>query len=441
MPRQVIFSGFFMTLLFLAACALTTPTMPHATTAVTTLTLAAPTTIQAGAPVTISVTTDSPDSRQSVRLALFDAYGATILQDTLTDGHATFLLPGTRVQTTGQMRLVAQVGAVAATATLRIEAGAPVEPVLTLVGPRSITADGKHWAMLVAAPQDQYGNPVADETPVTVRIVHPARTLTSAGVANADVETQTTTTAHLIAWQRLYSRTKAGRMSISANAGAAHSPERTVLAVPGAPTPFALTADPIHLTADGQQLVTIRTAPLVDTFGNLLLDGTSVTFWVEEENGAVRTLPAQTIGGTATTPVQAPAVPGRLTIRAVVLDIESQPLTLPFTAGLAVTPFTITVTIGEETVRLQAGPLVGHVGQYIPDGSAATFQLRPAQSEPPAAPVGTDPYAPLTVTTQVDGGFTTAHIRRNELRSGEYLVMVTVGAAHVQTHVVLSEPP
>lgn len=450
--RQGLFLIFIMTLLFLAACAVTTPPTAPPITAVTALTLAAPAVIKAGAAVTVVVTTDSPDSTQPVRLTLVDAYGAKILQDQLTNGAATFSLPPALVQTAGQMRLLAQVAAVQGSGVMVIEPGTPVAPILTLVGPRSITADGKQWAMVVAVPQDAYANPVADKTPVIVRTLHPARTLTSTSADNRDVETQTTATAHLIAWQRIYSRTKAGRMSMAVNAGGAHSPERIVLAVPGAPIPFALTADPIRLIADGQQLVTVRTEPIVDAFANRLLDGTSITFLVEEGNGAIRSLPGQIIAGAATTQVQAPAAPGRLTIRAFVLDTQSQPLALSFAAGLAVAPFSVTVTVTAEEVVLAAGPFVGQLGQYIPDGSMATFQLTPIVATSPTqgasklGQVAVAKEALWTLTAQSDAGFATGRIRRVELPPGAYQVDVTLGAATVgvgsgQTTFILPEAP
>lgn len=430
-------------LLFLVACTLATPTPGPAATAVTALTLTAPTVIKAGMPVTVVVTTDSPDSRLPVHLTLLTAYGATILTDKLTNGAATFRVPSAQMQTAGQMRLLAQVAAVQQSAVMRIEPGEPVEPILTLVGPRSITADGKDWAMVVAVPQDEYANPVADGTPVIVRTLHPARTLTSAAADNRAVETRRATTAHLIAWQRIYSRTKAGRMSIAANAGAVHSPEWTVFAVPGPPLPFALAADPIHLTADGQQLVTVRTELLVDAFANQLVEGTGVTFWVEAENSAMRTVPAQTIGGTAVVQLQAPAAPGQLTVRAAVLNTHSQPLTLSFGAGMAIAPFSVTVTIAAEEIMMSAGPLVGSLGQYIPDGSAVTFHvtasLAPTQSETKHGQAEEGANALWTSTVQSDSGFAIGRIRRSVLPAGAYQVAVTVGVEQRQTTFILPE--
>lgn len=437
-----------------SACISSTLTTPPLSEVILSLHLDAPLVIQAGAPAQVVVTTNTTVSGTPVRLLLIAANGTTALEQTLNNGAATFTLEPALTQTAGHMGLLAQVDAVSATGAIVIEPGLPIEPILTLVGPRSLTADGEHWAMLVAIPQDQYANPVADTTPVIVRILHPARTLdysvlratccapsdlpnravrsmNYANTANGDLETLTATTEHLLAWMRIYTRTKAGRMIMAANAGSAHSPERMVLAVPGVPMPFTLAADPLHLTADGQQLLTVRTGPLVDRFDNQLMDGVNVTFLVEDANGATRSLPAQIINGQATVKVQAPVDAGPITVRAFVLDTESSPLSLTFTDGLAVESFPVTVTVNAESLAIRAGPLLGQLGQYIPDGSSVTFHLMAIDNQ--------HKDALLTVTAQSDMGFATGYIRRYGLAPGRYKVMATVGVGRGEATVELLE--
>ncbi|MEZ4615111.1 MAG: hypothetical protein R2867_06285 [Caldilineaceae bacterium] len=178
-----------------------------------------------------------------VQLFVVNTNGTLLLEGRLINGKAHFEINATVTQVAGAMSLVAQVADRRATGVIHIEPGDPVEPVLVLVGPRSIPADGDHWTMLTALPQDQFGNAVAAGTAVTVRVLHPATTLSNGAAENGGPEVDTvemisTTTDSLLASVRIYSRTKAGRMDMAAGAGDAHSPERTVMAVPGPPVPL-----------------------------------------------------------------------------------------------------------------------------------------------------------------------------------------------------------
>ncbi|MEZ4865132.1 MAG: hypothetical protein R3C14_27700 [Caldilineaceae bacterium] len=387
------------------------------------LTLHAPTEVQADAPVTITVSAIGANPQQPLYLTIVGTYGTTLLTGELANGIATFALPTSLTEQAGRFRLTAQSGTVRATSELVIQAGAPVEPLLALVGPRSITADTDHWAMLVAIPQDRYGNPVADDTAVTVRALHPAPTTST--IVDNDLETLRVQTQYLLAAARIYGRTTAGAMLIAANSGNAHSAERMVRAVPGLPLPFTLRADAAHLIADGRQLVTIRTSALVDPFENLLLDGTIVTFWVQDENSTARSLPTQLVNGQAEIRLQAPSDPGTLTIQAQVLDSRSSPLTLHFTAGLAVAPIITQVISATEEIQLRAGPLLGLLSQYVPDGSIVTFELVHSSG------------AMYRVDALADGGFATGRLRRAALLPGAYQVTVQAGANRGQTAFML----
>ena len=405
-----------------------------ASNATVAITIQAPTTISAGSAVEIKVRTTTPTAEVSslpVRLLLFGTYGSSVLEAPLVDDAATFALDGALTRFAGQVQLQANWGGAVAQATLQIEPGTAGEPLVTLVGPRSIPADGRHWAMVVTLPQDQFANGVADGTRVTLQILHPSpHVISNQGASSQETSNQATEklgesanrevievrAAQLLTWARLYSRTTTGRVYLAATTGAAHSMQQSLLVVPGPPAPFTLTADPLQLTADGEQLITVRTSPLQDNFGNLLFDGTAITFVAEEGSGSRRTLPAQLIAGKAMVQLQAPSRPGPVTLRAFVLDQASPPLRLDFDEGLALAPITVTVTIGSEEVQLRAGPLLGLLNQDIPDGSEVTFTLQRSGA------------VAQRITVPSESGFATARVRRNGLIAGNYTVQVSVGA-------------
>ncbi len=393
----------------------------------TLLTISAPTSIRAGTPILVTVTSQPLANDQAVQLFLLNTNGTIVLSSNLLDGKATFTLDKSLTQIAGQVILVAQAGAARADFTLSIVANEAVEPVLALVGPRSIRADGEHWTMLTALPNDQFGNAVVDGTAVTVRALHPATGGTTQPIGADAIEVLTAETGHLLAWLRIYSRTKAGRMDMAATSGNAHSPERTVQAVPGPPGAFGLIAEPLQRSADGRHLVTVDTERLTDQFGNQLLDGTAVTFLVTNPDGTTRTLPAQSIDGKATVQIQAPTMAGSLQIKALVLDTTSRSLSLEFEAGIGVAPISLRAMPTADLLTLVAGPLLGPLGQYIPDGTIVRFTLQAEGIE----------GIVQEITAPVSAGFATAVIRRNLLADGRYTVRVTAGVGEGYTSVEL----
>lgn len=392
-------------------------------------------TLTAGEPTTITVITESvmPLSlNQSmlmppVQLSLLMTTGTLLLEAPRINGVAQFQLNGSITQSAGTMTLIAQSADQRVETTMTIVPGPPVEPLLALVGPRSITADGKHWTMLTALPNDEFGNAVVTGTPVTVRTQHPATVLTTSAATTETLETITTTTEYLLAWARIFSRTKTGRITIAATAGNAHSPERTVLAVPGSPQPFTIHAEPAALTADGRQFITVITETLVDQYTNPLLDGTVVTFVVTNTDGTERRLPAQVIDGRATVQVQAPIVTGTLHIKALVLDTTSESLTLNFTAGLAIAPFDLEINQDEEVITFIAGPLLGPLRQYIPDGSEVIFSIQATTADLNATPP-TSAAEQQRIMASAKAGFASAAIRRTMLPAGRYRIAISLGS-------------
>jgi len=222
-------------------------------------------------------------------------------------------------------------------------------------------------------------------------------------------------TRHLLAWGRIYSRTRAGQMLISATSGGAHSPERAVMEVPGLPVPFALSADLISLPADGRQLVHIQSEQIVDRFGNVLLDGSNVTVLTSMANGDRRSLPAMTIDGRIYMTLQAPNQAGRMTVTAWIAGVSSRSLQLEFTPGPAVEPISLTVEIEAQEIVIVAGPLVGQLKQFIPDGTEVMFSL--------TGPDGTE----TSGRAPTNYGYATLRLTRSGLVAGTYTVAARVG--------------
>lgn len=379
----------------------------EATPSPTHLSLEAPASTTVGRPLTLTATTNAADGA-TVQLGWLGSYGLRWYTATVANGRARFDIPAADTQETGYITLIAQTATLESRTTLQLQPDMPVEPLTPLVGTHSITADGRSWSITVIVPFDQFGNPIAEDTPVHIQARHPGDNL----------ENFERPIDHLLAWARIHSSTRAGRTAIAVQTGNAHGSEGKLLEVPGWPVPFGLDHDPKGITADGQQLTYLRTDRIVDKFGNVLPDGTLVNFLVTDPRGTSSIIPATILDGRAKAPLQAPTEPVTLTVEAVVFGITSQPMAVAFTPGPALGRFPLTLSLADEglALRLEAGPLLGSLGQYVPDGTEVTFTI---QSDSGA----------WVQTAVAESGYAALELRLAELEHGRYTVEAHTGIA------------
>ena len=405
-----------LTMLLLAGCRTEAgPIMPMVPDEVLAVTVADR--VAAGQPaVVMAGPADVPDGTQAT-LVLQGSYGPRIVRSEFQNGLVRLPLSAALTEQAGLVTAIVTVPGYSGSAEILIEAGPPVEPVTPLVGARSIVADGDHWSMTVVVPFDAFNNPVADDTPVTIWALHPGDNL----------EQITREMAHLVGWARIYSGTTAGRTTIAVEIDRVPGPEGTLLEVPGPPVLFDLTANPPTLPADGRLLTTIRTSRLFDQFGNELLDGTQVSFLLKDEDGTVRRLPALTIDGSAEIPLQAPLEPSVVSITASVFGVASDPIVVAFTAATRGFAIETTIDSAAGVARLVAGPVLGNLGQYAPDGTPVLFYV--------IADDGTLQRA----QGAVDRGYAVAEVRLADLSPGVYEVRARTGDAGGSAELVIEE--
>ncbi len=377
------------------------------------LALRAPAAIQASQALTVvAERADAPEGLAATLVAQ-GSYGARVYRSAFARGRASFTISGEDTRQAGALTLIASAGAARGQVEVAIRPGPPADPLTPLVGPRSVIADGEHQTMVLAVPFDSYGNPVADGTPVEFRILHPG----------GQLETHTISTTHLLAWAWVTSSTSAGRAVVTASAEGAHGPDASYTEIPGWPAPFGLLAAADGVPADGRQLVTLRTEVIRDRFGNPMVDGTLVTLSVDTPDGATRLIPAYTIDGAAEAQLQAPDTPGDVVVRATLYGVESRPLTITFAPGPAVGSFPVGVQVNtrEGVLTLTAGPLLGPLGQFVPDGTPVQFRL--------SAPDGGE----RLLEAKAERGCAVAELRLAGLPSGAYQAEVLVGSGRGTT--------
>ncbi len=406
----------------LTACSSVEPDPTPIPLAPTALRIEAPTEINAGEPLTLIVYTVPATATAPILLTAQGTFGFYPQQVTPAIGHAHFIIPPLQTRHAGVVHLQARVGQVVTSAAVTILPGPAVDPVLPLVGERSIVADGKHWTMAITTPRDALANPVAEGTTVTLRAQHP---VAPGELPKSGLEIIETKTRNLLSWARIYSRTRAGRLLLTATADNGHSPERVVLAVPGPPVSFALHAEPRTAAADGHQWIRIRSEQITDRFGNVLLDGTNVTVLAAMPPAEMRTVPAITVDGRIYTTLQAPTRPGTMFVRAWIGGASSQVVTIEFTPGPAVQSIAVRTTWQSDGIALTAGPLVGDRSQFVPDGTEVTFSIMGPNG---LSPDGVTPEGTIRqAVVQAEYGYATLFVRTLTLTPGHYAVAVDAG--------------
>jgi len=321
----------------------------------------APPQIDAGSPFMVTVTAEA-SNETSMQLAIFAPVNTTLLEAPLLDGQASFSVSQRLTEHAGSLQLVARVGTQdSPPKVLLVVPLTAVDPVVPLVGPRTIIADGSDVTMTVVTPTDRFGNPLQSGTPVTIEVLRPngERTqladVVSGGLASALIG----------------STTETGRVTISSSVDDADGPSNTVDQVAGVPAEFTIQIDSRNAIADGFALHEVQTSELRDRFGNLLGDGVSATFIVESAAGT-SLIYSVVQGSIARAVVEAPDGPGEITIRARVSGRESLPVAMAFEP--AVDAFPALMASGGNGTTIAIGPALTIRGGYVPDGTVVTIE-------------------------------------------------------------------
>lgn len=404
--------------ILLLACRQTTNEFPFPSPlpAITHLTLAAPKSAPVNTLVQITISADI-ETETTGQLLLQGGYGVHLYDFILRNGTSLVDIPAVDTQIAGRVDIFANVGSSRVKGAIDFLPEIAADPLVPLVGARSIIADGEHWAMVSAIPADQFGNPVEAGSAVKTRIQHPDF-----------LEEETVFTEHLIIWKRIWSGTKAGRTVVIVHTDSAFGAEKDLWEIAGFPKPFSLESiSDRPMQADGRQLLILKTSTIVDKFANPIPDGTLFNFYVEDEAGLVRQLPAFILDGFAKTTLQAPEKAGTLTIYGTLFGVESEPMQVTFASGPAIGTFPVHVELDHPNgdVVFVAGPVLGQLSQFVPDGTTMKLTLT------------LDDEIVATKLGIVDLGYTTLRLRLFDLAAGNYHVLIEVGEGKGEENFVI----
>ncbi len=284
-----------------------------------------------------------------------NSYGSTILTAKKIKKNKTqFTLPNYISNKTGIVNWILIVDSNEISGNLNIIPKTQPTTLETYIGPPSIEAGGKDYAMMVVIPTDNLDNPIKNNTEVIIQHQF------------LDSEKKDHIyTNDLIAFKNINSPIKNGRMLLSSNCLGLHSKEYNINVLPSISTNFDISAQRHHTYADGNQLTTFTTSILKDSYGNIVSDGTFVEFYITTSKGTILKTYGTTINGIANAKMIHPDYEDQWLVKAYVIGIsESNILKLQFKKVID----TFNTAFSDKNRKIKVGPLKSFMNQMIPDG-------------------------------------------------------------------------
>lgn len=228
------------------------------------------------------------------------------------------------------------------------------------LGPRSIIANNRDYTMLVSIPVDSLDNLLPDGTNVSMR--HQFK-----GVIQQEIHRVTAG----FTWHKINSPLITGRLITGSTLNNISSTELVADVFPDIPRPFKIYEDSNHNYADGNEIISIKTDQIKDPNGNVMSDGTIVTFFMTDNFNQRWTTTASTVNGYAFAKALHPEKPSTWTVRGVITGmVESPEIEIKFQSILK------EITIQpQESNTIIIGPLTSYLGQVVPDGIQVSLKL------------------------------------------------------------------
>ncbi len=311
---------------------------------------------QAGEKITLQFDIKTPVTAQ---LFLHASYGRTLLESET----GNFNIPDFMASKKGTIDYVLyQDSTVLLTGSILVKANltTPVQ-LESYVGPPSIIAGGKDYTMHVIVPTDIFDNPLPDST--ALKLKHQ--------FLNTEKE-EDSYSKDMMGWKNIFSYKQSGRLLISSVVGKTSSKEFSIEVFPSLAVDFGINSKRKHAYADGNQIAEFNTSILKDDYGNIVSDGTLVTFNIKNKKGVILQTQGSTVNGQATGKILHPDhvdswmvsayIPG--IAKSNVLNLEYKPVLSDFD-----------VRFDKNNREIIVGPLISFMNQLIPDGAIVNLTI------------------------------------------------------------------
>lgn len=322
---------------------------------------------KAGDAIQLVFTTDQ--QTENIKLLVKNAFGTLLLPYQMQNDQIVFTLPINFTRKAGlcfwkliqenETLLKGNIDIIPKT-----EKGTTME---TYFGPRSITAGDNDYSMLVIAPTDVYDNTVNNGTEVTIKTQFLQKI--------SDIKV---TTNNLMAWYPVRSPEKSGRILVTALCNGTTSKELTTIVFPANATDFEINAIRDHDFADGNQIIKFKSNKIKDEFGNVISDGTLVTFIIKTNKDAYLYTVGTTIDGVVEARTLHPSEATDWNIQAYITGAsKSKAIDVSFKTAIA--DYQVAFSTGNRTIDI--GPLESFMKQLVPDGILVQLDIYTANGE------------------------------------------------------------
>lgn len=279
-----------------------------------------------------------------------------------------------------------------------------VEGMETYLGPPTILAGGVDYTMFVSVPTDVYDNTMLDSTRVDLEYYFKKNTF----------ERELRTEKGFV-FKRIFSPNKSGRIFAVSECRGTNSKEYDVNVQPGLPIDFTISTEEHHGFADGNQITTFITSVLVDSFNNVVSNGTMVEFYVKNKFGDILRTRGITIDGIAKADMLHPEFGDIWKVRALVSGMAiSNEIEVEFKQ--VVSDFDVAFYDGNR--RIVLGPIKSYMNQLIPDGFKVDMMI-----------LQEDELIKREIKSLQDG-MVTYRLDPNEILEGEYTIHFKVAGLH-----------
>ncbi len=243
-----------------------------------------------------------------------------------------------------------------------IKPHAEISEIESYLGPNTIQAGEKDFAMMVLLLHDEYGNPPPDST----NAIFKSQFLD-------DISTAKVSSSNLICYKNFYTKNKAGRVLVTSESATTFSKEYTIDILPNVPANFTIEAKRDHSFADGNQLTEFSTSIIRDEFDNVVSDGTYVNFFIRNKNDDILKTSGVTIRGVAVGSIIHPDHPEQWKVKAYIPGMaESNEVNLEYKRAIK----EFQLMFDKESSTLEVQGLMSFMNQFIPDGQRVELVLR-----------------------------------------------------------------
>lgn len=228
------------------------------------------------------------------------------------------------------------------------------------VGPRSIIANERDYTMLVSIPVDSLDNMLPDQTVVQM-----------SKQFKGDITSTKKEIKSGFTWQRIPAPLTTGRLITGSTLQQISSKELVVDIFPDIAVPFKITKSSNHNYADGNEIIILKTDQIKDSHGNIMTDGTLVTFFIKDDRDNSWQTTSSTVNGYSFAKALHPQAPSTWTVKGVITGmVESQELEIRFESIIDEIHFSFS-----ENKTVTIGPLTSYLGQLVPDGIPVQLKI------------------------------------------------------------------